>query len=165
MAESRAMARDPRIERGMLAQLTGRHRRIEDGEQPLGWKLGMGVPAAMERLGTSAPLVGYLLRSGLLESGDVVDIGAWANPRLEPEIALHMGADLARDASRADAEAAIAGLGVAIELVDPDPGAADPESILVANIFQRGVLLGPSHPGVSAADVSAVVRVGGEEAA
>ena len=41
----------------MLAQLTERRRRIEDGEVSLGWKLGMGVPAAMAKLGTDAPLV------------------------------------------------------------------------------------------------------------
>jgi 2-keto-4-pentenoate hydratase len=165
MAESRAMARDPRIERGLLAQLTGRHRRIEDGESSLGWKLGMGVPAAMERLGTNAPLVGYLLRSGLVESGSAVDVSAWAHAKLEPEIAVHMGADLPGDASRADATAAIAGLGVAIELVDPDPAESDPEAILAANIYQRHVLLGPPRDGVSASSVSARVLVGGSEAA
>jgi 2-keto-4-pentenoate hydratase len=159
------MARDPRIERGLLAQLTGRHRRIEDGETSLGWKLGMGVPAAMERLGTSAPLVGYLLGSGRVESGGVVDISAWANPRLEPEIAVHMGADLPGDASRADAEAAIAGLGVAIELVDIDPDLSDPEAILAANIFQRHVLLGEPRSGVRASSVSAVASKNGAEAA
>ena len=165
MAESRAMARDPRIERGLIAQLTGRHRRLEDGEAPLGWKLGMGVPAAMEKLGTSAPLVGYLLRSGLVESGSTVSIGAWGNARLEPEIAAHMGSDLAGDASRSEAEAAIAGIGVAIELVDLDPSAGDPEAILAANIFQRHVLLGPVRAGVDPGTVSARVSVGGSEAA
>jgi 2-keto-4-pentenoate hydratase len=159
------MARDPRIERGLLAQLTGRHRRLEDGEESLGWKLGMGVPAAMERLGTSAPLVGYLLRSGLVEDGGTVEVGAWANPRLEPEIAVHMGADLAAGASRADAEAAIRGLGVAIELVDPDPDAADPEDILARNIFQRHVLLGPVREGATASGVRARVSVNGADAA
>ena len=159
------MARDPRIERGLLAQLTGRHRRLEDGESSLGWKLGMGVPAAMERLGTSAPLVGYLLRSGLVESGGVVEIGAWSNPRLEPEIAVHMGADLPGGASRSDAEAAIAGFGVAIELVDPDPDADDPEAILAANIYQRHVLLGPVREDVAPSEVSARVLVGTSEEA
>jgi 2-keto-4-pentenoate hydratase len=165
MAESRAMARDPRIERGLLAQLTGRHQRLQDGESSLGWKLGMGVPAAMERLGTSAPLVGYLLRSGLVEPGGVVDISAWGTPRLEPEIAVHMGADLPGDATRADAEAAVAGLGAAIELVDLDAAESDPEAILAANIFQRHVLLGPAQAGVAAGDVRARVSVGGSEAA
>ena len=165
MAQSRAMARDPRIERGLLAQLTARHRRLEDGEEALGWKLGFGVPAAMKKLGTSAPLVGHLLRSGLVEPGGTVEVGAWANPRLEPEIAVHMGADLGSGASREDAAAAVRGLGVAIELVDIDPSAADPEPILAANIFQRHVLLGPMREGATASGVSARISVNGSEEA
>ncbi len=165
MAESRAMARDPRIERGMLAQLTERRRRIEAGEAPLGWKLGMGVPAAMAKLGTDAPLVGYLLAPARVDDGGTVSLDGWSNPKLEPEIAVHMGADLAAGASRSDAEAAIAGLGVAIELVDPDPDADDPEAILAADIFQRHVLLGPVVEGAGAAGVSARIEHNGDEAA
>ena len=165
MAESRAMARDPRIERGMLAQLTERRRRIEAGEVPLGWKLGMGVPAAMDKLGTDAPLVGYLLEPARVDDGGTVSLDGWSNPKLEPEIAVHMGADLAAGASRSDAEAAIAGLGVAIELVDLDPDADDPEAILAADIFQRHVLLGPVVDGAGAYGVSARVEHNGDEAA
>ncbi len=95
MAESRAVARDPRIDRGLLAQLTERRRRIEAGERSLGWKLGMGVPAAMEKLGTSAPLVGYMLESARLDDGATCSVQGWGNPRLEPEIAVHLGADVA----------------------------------------------------------------------
>jgi len=159
------MARDPRIERGMLAQLTERRRRIEAGAAPLGWKLGMGVPAAMAKLGTDAPLVGYLLQSGRVEPGATVDLSGWSNPKLEPEIAVHMGADLSPDASRAEAEAAVAGLGVAIELVDLDPDADDPEQILAADIFQRHVLLGPLVEGATAAGATARALKNGDEAA
>jgi 2-keto-4-pentenoate hydratase len=159
------MGRDPRIERGMLAQLTERRRRVDAGEAPLGWKLGMGVPAAMEKLGTDAPLVGYLLEPARVESGATVDVSGWSNARLEPEIAVHMGADLGAGASREEAEAAIAGLGVAIELVDPDPDASDPEAILAADIFQRHVLLGPPREGAAAAGVTARVVQNGDEAA
>jgi 2-keto-4-pentenoate hydratase len=159
------MARDPRIERGLLAQLTARHRRLEDGEESLGWKLGFGTPPAMDHLGISAPLVGHLLRSGLVDLGGTVEVRAWENARLEPEIGVHMGADLPADASRADAEAAIRGLGVAIELVDPDPDASDPEAILAGNIFQRHVLLGAVQEGASASGVSARVLVNGSEEA
>ena len=165
MAESRAMARDPRIERGMLAQLTERRRRIEAGEEPLGWKLGMGVPAAMQKLGTDAPLVGYLLASARVDDGGSVSLDGWNNAKLEPEIAVHMGADLAPGGSREDAEAAIAGLGVAIELVDLDPDADDPEAILAADIFQRHVLLGPLVEGALPGGVSARVLHNGDEAA
>jgi 2-keto-4-pentenoate hydratase len=165
MAQSRAMARDPRIERGMLAQLTERRRRIEAGEASLGWKLGFGVPAAMAKLGIDAPLVGYLLEPALVEDGGSVSLDGWANARLEPEIAVHLGADLAAGGSREDVEAAIAGLGVAIELVDPDPDADDPEAILAADIFQRHVLLGPLVEGARAEGVSARVIQNGDEAA
>jgi len=159
------MARDPRIERGMLAQLTERRRRIEDGEASLGWKLGMGVPAAMAKLGTDAPLVGYLLAPARVEDGGTVSLDGWGTAKLEPEIAVHMGADLAAGASRADAEAAIAGLGAAIELVDLDPSADDPEAILAADIFQRHVLLGPVTEGATAAGTSARALKNGDEAA
>jgi 2-keto-4-pentenoate hydratase len=159
------MARDPRIERGMLAQLTERRRRIEDGEASLGWKLGMGVPAAMAKLGTDKPLVGYLLAPALVADGGTVALDGWGNAKLEPEIAVHMAADLAAGASRSEAEAAIAGLGVAIELVDIDPDADDPEAILAADIFQRHVLLGAPVSGAAASGASARVTRNGEEEA
>ena len=149
----------------MLAQLTERRRRIDAGEASLGWKLGMGVPAAMAKLGTDAPLVGYLLAPALVADGGTVPLDGWGNAKLEPEIAAHLGADLALGASRSEAEEAIAGLGVAIELVDIDPDAADPEAILAADIFQRHVLLGPAIEGASASGVSARALQNGEEAA
>jgi 2-keto-4-pentenoate hydratase len=121
------MGRDERIDRGMATQLAERRRRIDAGEHPLGWKLGMGVPAAMEKLGTEAPLVGYLLESARVESGATVDVSGWSNPKLEPEIAVHLGADVPGGTSREDAEAAIAGVGVAIELVDT----GDPVELIV----------------------------------
>ncbi len=141
----------------MLAQLTERRQRLEAGETSLGWKLGMGVPAAMKKLGTDAPLVGYLLAGARVDDGGTVPLDGWGNAKLEPEIAVHMAADLAPGASREEAEAAIAGLGVAIELVDLDPDADDPEAILSADIFQRHVLLGPVVEGAGASGVSARV--------
>ena len=149
----------------MLAQLTERRRRIEAGEAPLGWKLGMGVPAAMAKLGTDVPLVGYLLEPARVEDGGTVSLEGWSNAKLEPEIAVHLAADLAPGASRENAGAAIAGLGVAIELVDLDPDADDPEAILAADIFQRHVLLGPVVEGATASGTSARVLKNGDEAA
>lgn len=149
----------------MLAQLTERRRRVEAGEASLGWKLGFGVPAAMTKLGIEAPLVGYLLAPARVDDGGTVSLDGWGNAKLEPEIAVHLGADLGADATREDVEAAIAGIGVAIELVDLDPDADDPEPILAADIFQRHVLLGPVVEGTSPAEVSARITVNGEEAA
>ena len=40
---------DPRISRGMEAQLHWRRQLLDTGEKPLGWKLAFGGPTAMER--------------------------------------------------------------------------------------------------------------------
>ena len=151
------MTEDERVARGMKSQLADRRRRLARDDRALGWKLGFGTPGAMETLGIDAPLVGYLLESARLESGAVVDISNWNNPRLEPEIVARVGED-----------GEIAALGAAIELVDPDPNASDPEAILETDIFQRHVLLGPVTPveeGADPADVSLRVRVNGEQVA
>jgi 2-keto-4-pentenoate hydratase len=57
---------DPRIARGMATQLATRRARIAAGDAPLGWKVGFGAPAAMAKFNITAPLVGYLMRSGQL---------------------------------------------------------------------------------------------------
>ena len=41
---------DPRVARGMKAQLEQRRERIAAGEKALGWKVGFGAPAAMGKL-------------------------------------------------------------------------------------------------------------------
>ena len=57
---------DPRIGRGMAAQLAARRERIAAGEKPIGWKVGFGTQAAMQRFGLAAPLVGFLTDRGLV---------------------------------------------------------------------------------------------------
>lgn len=133
---------DPRIARGMKAQLALRHARLDAGEKPLGWKVGFGAPAAMARLAIKAPLVGFLTDRALIGSGSMVSIANWNKPVAEPEIAVHLGCDLPAGADRAATEAAIAGLGPAIELADVDRPPDDVESILAGNIYQRNLVLG-----------------------
>jgi 2-keto-4-pentenoate hydratase len=133
---------DPRIARGMQAQLEKRRALLDAGDKPLGWKVGFGASAAMARLGITAPLVGFLLRSARLESGATASLAGFAKPVAEPEIAVHMGKDLAAGADRDATAAAIAALGPAIELADLDPPPDDVEAILAGNIFQRHVVLG-----------------------
>jgi 2-keto-4-pentenoate hydratase len=138
---------DPRVVKGMTAQLLERRQRLAAGEKPLGWKLGFGAPGAMKLLQTEAPLSGYLLQSALLSSGATVDVKGWTQPVAEPEIGVRLGADLAPGADAAVARAAIASLTPAIELADLDlagsPNTVEP--ILARNIFQRCVLLSATH--------------------
>jgi 2-keto-4-pentenoate hydratase len=126
----------------MTAQFRLRRQLLDVGHKALGWKLAFGGPAAMERLGTNAPLVGFLTDRALLASGSTVSLSSWTKPAAEPEIAVHLGKDLPGGADRATAIAAIAGLGPAIELADVDHPSDDVEGTLARNIYQRHVVLG-----------------------
>ena len=152
---------DPRIARGMKEQLAKRRARMAAGEKPLGWKVGFGAPAMMEKFKIAAPLVGYLMQGGLIASGGSASLKGWVKPVAEPEIAAHIGRDVAGGGERAAAAAAIAALGPAIELADAELPFEDPEAILKANIFQRHVILGepdPARAGGSAAGLTARLR-------
>ena len=134
--------KDPRIARGMKAQFERWRERIAAGEKPLGWKVGFGAPAAMEKLGITAPLVGFLTDKALVPSGSTICLADWKKPVAEPEIAVHLGKDLPGGAGRGTARAAIAGVGPAIELADLDHPPDEVESILAGNIYQRNIVLG-----------------------
>jgi len=135
---------DPRISRGMTAQFERRRELLAAGHKPLGWKLAFGAPAALQRLHTNAPLVGFLMQSALIPSGSSISIADWKKPAAEPEIAVHLGKDLPAGANRDTAKSAIAGLGPAIELADVDHPSDDVEGTLTRNIYQRHIILGRS---------------------
>ena len=145
---------DERITEGMKHQLGDLRRKLDRDERPLGYKLGFGTEQAMKNLGTDAPLVGHLVTANRLESGAVVDISNWGNPKLEPEIV-----------ARAGEKGEITAIGAAIELVDLDTSVSDPQQILEVNIFQRHVLLGPVSEGADPAEAKLTVLVDGEEVA
>ena len=144
-----SLAADPRVQRGMRTQLGDRWRRLSGGERSLGWKVGFGSAEAMRRLRISAALVGFLTDRARIGAPASVSLAGWAAPVLEPEIALHMKADLPPGGDVAAARRAIAALGPAFELADVDPPPRDVEQILAGNIFQRHVLVGPAESGVS----------------
>lgn len=159
---------DPRIARGMKEQLAKRRAMIAAGEKPLGWKVGFGAPAMMQKFGITAPLVGFLMQRGLVASGGSASLKGWVKPVAEPEIAVHIGQDVAGGGDRAAAAAAIAALGPAIELADAELPFEDPEAILKVNIFQRHVILGEpdaSRAGGSTAGLTARLLRRNSEAA
>jgi 2-keto-4-pentenoate hydratase len=152
----------------MAAQLALRGQLLGAGARHLGWKCGFASAPARKQLGTSAPLFGFLTDRGLLPSGSSIAIGDWARAVLEPEIAVHLGRDLAAGAGPEEIRAAIRALGPAIEVADSDPAVTEVEAILSGDIFHRHVLLGssdPSQAGLKTAEVSAVVRSDGVEVA
>ncbi|HEY0223880.1 MAG TPA: hypothetical protein VGC38_05130 [Pseudolabrys sp.] len=127
----------------MPAQLAKRRARIAAGEKPLGWKVGLGSPAAMQRLGLQAPVVGFLMQRALLLSGSTVSFAGWVKPVAEPEICVRMANDLGGGATADTARAAIKEIFPAIELADfdPPPTPDNLDIVLEGDIYQRHVIL------------------------
>ena len=110
----------PLITKGMTTQLATRRARIAAGETPLGWKVGLGSPTSLEKLGIAAPAIGYLMQGAQLPSGATVSFKGYVRPVAEIEIAVRMARDLEGDATAADALAAIDNIRPAIEIADLD---------------------------------------------
>jgi 2-keto-4-pentenoate hydratase len=137
---------DPRISRGMAAQLERRRQLLQSGHKPFGWKIAFGSPAALERFGLKAPLVGFLTDRGRLDTGSTLSLSGWTKPLAEPEIAVRLGKDLPAGSGPAEVRSAIAALAPAFELVDvtTPPSPEILESVVSGNIFHRHVILGPA---------------------
>ena len=146
---------DPRVVEGMRAQVARRAADLAGGEEHAGWKIGFGAPAAKANLGTSAALVGYLVKSRRVDDGGTVDISGFAKAALEPEVAVHLSGDVAPGATREETAAAIAGIGPAIEIADIHLPLDDVAAVLAGDIFQRAYVLGPITRAIGEVDLSA----------
>lgn len=133
---------DPRIAAGMRRQLELRQKHFDAGAKQIGWKVGLGAPAALERCKLTKPVVGFLLDRAELKPGATVSLKGWAKPVAEIEIAAYMARDLAPDADADTVRAAIGALGPAIELADLDSPGDNVEEALARDIWQRHVILG-----------------------
>lgn len=145
---------DATILAGLRRQTEARRQAMADGAARLGWKAGYGTRAAMAKLGTSGPLVGFLTDRGYIAPGSEVDPSDWSKPSLEAEVAVRFDEEVEPGG---DAAAAIGAVAAAIELVDLDPN-GDVEAELAGNIFHRHVVLGDFVTLESAADL-ATLRV------
>jgi len=89
----------PLIKKGMTAQLAKRRARIAAGEKPLGWKVGLGAPATMQKMGLTAPIVGFLMQRAQIASGGSASLKGYVKPVAEPEICVRMARNLQHGAS------------------------------------------------------------------
>jgi 2-keto-4-pentenoate hydratase len=91
--------------------------RVAEGERVVGWKLGYTSTAMREQMGIAAPNFAPLTDAMLLSDG--ADLGALAiQPRVEPEIAVRLGRDLAGDVDVEGVGAAVAEVRACLEIVD-----------------------------------------------
>jgi 2-keto-4-pentenoate hydratase len=152
---------DPRVAAGLPAQLARRAELLADGAEAIGWKIGFNMPAVQQAFGISEPISGFLT-SATLVAGRSHSLAGARQPLAEPELAIHIGAELAADCDRAAAEAAIVALGPAIEVADVDPSRTDLTEIVATNVFHRAVLFGAQKTSGSIEGVVARVTLNGE---
>ncbi|HEX3363260.1 MAG TPA: hypothetical protein VHS74_19850 [Solirubrobacterales bacterium] len=146
----------PAVVAGMEKMFARRAEMLAAGATPIGWKLAFGTPVAMERLGTTGPLVGFLTDRTLIAPGGECSIGGWTAPKLEPEIAIHLGAG----------GHGVAGVSAAIELADADLPPTETEAVLAGDIYHRAVVLDLGAAGsVPMRPINARIERDGEEIA
>jgi 2-keto-4-pentenoate hydratase len=120
----------------------------------------------MQKLGLTAPIVGYLMQRALLLSGSTASLKGYIKPVAEPEICVRMAHDLPSAASPGEAAAAVKEIFPAIELadLDPVPTSDNLDVVLEGDIFQRHVILcGNTRLGATTSGLtSRVIRRGAE---
>lgn len=154
---------DQRVVDGMSAQGRRRADLLAHGARSVGWKAGLGTAAAMGKVGTAAPVAGFLTDATRVADAGSVALEGWTTPTFEPELAIRVDADVPADASPDDVAAAIGAIAPAIELVDLEPP-DDLAAVLAGNVFHRAYLIGAWTP-ATAADVEVArldVAVDGE---
>ena len=84
---------------------------------------------------------------------------------MEPELAVHLASDVEPGTPPESAAAAIGAIGPAIEIVDVDAPAAEIESVVGGDIYQRHVIVGTADAGRLGGDIAGIrvtVRRDGE---
>jgi len=134
--------------RGMDAQLARWRELVAGPGRRLGWKIGFNDRASQERLGLREPVIGFLHREARLASGDTFRAPPGSSLKVEMEIALRIGRDVAADASADESEAAIVALAPAFEVVDVTHPLEGLEALLRGNLYHAAVVIGPESGAV-----------------
>jgi 2-keto-4-pentenoate hydratase len=138
---------DPQVAAALRTQLQRRAALLADGAAHVGWKLGYGFGDPGRE-----PILGHLTSDTVLEDGGAFPAAAARELRAETELVVTAGED-----------GRVAGLGVALELVDVARPPDALEDIVAANVFHRAVVLGPMRPGPLPSGALARAIVDGEE--
>ena len=138
----------PRLATALEAQLERRRKLLNDGAAHVGWKLGLAI-AEVDRLG-GEPVVGHLTSATLIHPDTSYRPAGRGELRAETELAVEVGDG-----------GAIAGVAVALELVDVARPRGGPEAIVADNVFHRAFALGPLQPPRPTAGLEATLFVGG----
>ena len=104
---------------GYLVQQGVVRRYLADGDRIVGYKLGLTSKPMQEMLGVDSPDFAPVMASHVNVDGTAIEVSSFIAPKLEAEIALVLGEDLAGpDCTPLDVVRAVEGVVASIELVD-----------------------------------------------
>ncbi len=130
---------DPRLTAALTAQLEHRRAVLRQGHKHVGWKLGVGD---RERIGGQFA-IGYLTSATQIAAGgDYLADDGGQDLRADAEIAVQLTSEVDPGADTTTAAAAVASYAAALEIVDLAPLPDEPGSVVVTNVFHRGVAFG-----------------------
>jgi 2-keto-4-pentenoate hydratase len=139
------------IAAGLAAQLAARQAALDAGARRVGWKLAYGIEE-VEAVAGDEPVVGHLTTATLIEPGGSYH-GASTDRelRVETELAVEVGEG-----------GAIAGLAVALEVVDVGRPPHEAQALVAANVLHRAVAFAPTRRGATVPAGPARLLIGGE---
>ncbi len=106
------------VEDAYAVQAASMARRYARGERRVGIKMGFTSRAKMVQMGVAEMIWGRLTDGMMVEDGDSIGFTRYVHPRVEPEIAFLLKADLPEKISAPAAIAAVAGVAPALEIID-----------------------------------------------
>ncbi len=130
----------------MARQLERFREAIAVGMPRVGWKIGINDPAAQERIGLSAPIVGWIDGRRVFQQDQAYVPGAGAVPRIETEVAVRLTRDVPAGAGFDVARAAIDSIAPAIEFVNGAKPLTPLDEMLAHDILHDAVMFGEDAP-------------------
>jgi hypothetical protein len=131
-----------------------------EGDVRVGWKLGHAI-AEIDRLGARLPAVGWISTQTVLADGGAYRVRDARALRAETEFAIELKRSVGPDADTNTVCGAIAGLRVALEIVDVARPPHDPRAIVEGNLFHRAVVFGARLGPIAATASAATLGING----
>lgn len=129
-------------------------RRVERGDRISGVKLGFTSRAKAQQMGVSDVIIGSITAGMRIEDGGLTDPTRYIHPRIEPEVAYLIGADVDLDAP-VDADDTIAAVAPALEIIDSRyrDFRFTLEDVVADNTSAAGYVIGPWVTPAAAGDL------------
>lgn len=152
------------IEQAYEIQARSLARRYARGERRIGIKMGFTSRAKMAQMGVADMIFGRLTDRMLIETGGSISRARFVHPRVEPEVAFLLGRPLEGRVDPMTAQAAVAGIAPALEIIDSRyrDFKFSLTDVIADNSSSSALVIGPwSDPGAHLGNLGLQLEIGG----